>query len=237
MFSLAVLTDSVRVHPKNLQSSLLNAVMEVLNSRFCNRIIGEVGLGMSVYDVLEVEDPFVHPGESHAFIKGKTLTVDIKVRFYFLVCLFVVKFRLIVFKPFVGEVLIGKIRSCTEEGLSVSLSFFDDIFIPAHCLQPGSTFNTEERLWVWNYDGNELFMDLDEKIRFRVLAGSFAEVAPVQKEALLASVANKLSGTSALTEADQKLALESVPTVPPFKIIGSVAEDGLGLLTWWGVSE
>lgn len=77
-------------------------------------------------------------------------------------------------------------------------------------------------------------MDLDEKIRFRVLAETFAEVAPVQKEALLASVANKLSGTSALTEADQKLALESVSTVPPYKIIGSVAEDGLGLLSWWG---
>lgn len=91
---------------------------------------------------------------------------------------------------------------------------------------------------MWNYDGNELFMDLDEKIRFRVLAESFAEVAPVQKEALLASVANKLSGTAgSLTEADQKLALESVPKVPPYKIIGTVAEDGLGLLSWWGTSE
>lgn len=119
----------------------------------------------------------------------------------------------------------------------VSLSFFNDIFIPAHCLQPGSAFNTEERLWVWNYDGNELFMDLDEKIRFRVLAETFAEVAPVQKEALLASVANKMNGSGSLTESDEKLALESVATVPPYKIIGSVAEDGLGLLTWWGVSE
>lgn len=149
----------------------------------------------------------------------------------------VVKFRLIVFKPFVGEVLIGKIRSCTEEGLSVSLAFFDDIFIPSHCLQPGSAFNAEERLWVWNYDGNELFMDLDEKIRFRVLAETFAEVAPVQKEALLASVANKLSGSNSLTEDDQKLAFDSVPKVPPYKIIASVAEDGLGLLSWWGASE
>lgn len=70
MFSLAVLTDSVRVHPKTLQSSLLSAVTEALNGSFCNRVIGEVGLGISVFDVLEVEDPYVHPGESHAFIKG-----------------------------------------------------------------------------------------------------------------------------------------------------------------------
>ena len=70
MFSLAVLTDSVRVHPKNLQNSLISAVNEVLNGRFCNRVISDVGLGMSVYDILELDDPFVHPGESHAFIKG-----------------------------------------------------------------------------------------------------------------------------------------------------------------------
>lgn len=70
MFSLAVITDSVRVHPKFLQSSLLAAVTEVLNGRFCNKVIGDVGLGISVYDVLEMDDPYVHPGESHAFIKG-----------------------------------------------------------------------------------------------------------------------------------------------------------------------
>lgn len=73
MFSLSVLTDSVRVHPKNLQNSLLSAVIEVLNGRFCNRVITDVGLGMSVYDILELDDPFVHPGESHAFIKGSRL--------------------------------------------------------------------------------------------------------------------------------------------------------------------
>lgn len=76
MFSLAVLTDSVRVHPKSLQSSILDAVTEALNGRFCNRVITDVGLGISVYDVLEVADPFVHPGESHAFIKGETLFCD-----------------------------------------------------------------------------------------------------------------------------------------------------------------
>lgn len=76
MFSLAVLTDSVRVHPKNLQSSLLAAATEVLNGRFCNRIIADVGLGISVYDVLELDDPFIHPGESHAFIKGKAKGIN-----------------------------------------------------------------------------------------------------------------------------------------------------------------
>lgn len=72
MFALAVLTDSVRVHPKFLQNSLLTASIEVLNGRFCNKVIGDVGLGISVYDLLEMGDPYIHPGESHALIKSKT---------------------------------------------------------------------------------------------------------------------------------------------------------------------
>jgi DNA-directed RNA polymerase III subunit RPC8 len=152
---------------------------------------------------------------------------------YVCILFLVAKFRLVVFKPFVGEVLIGKIRSCTEEGLSISLTFFDDIFIPAHCLQPGTAFNSSERLWVWNYDGNELFMDLDEPIRFRVLAQSFTETAPVQKEALLAAVANKLNGIGEVGKREEELAQEAVQMQPPFKIIATVAEDGLGLLSWW----
>ncbi len=138
-----------------------------------------------------------------------------------------------VFKPFVGEVLIGKIRSCTEEGLNISLTFFDDIFIPAHCFQPGTTFNPSERLWVWNYDGNELFMDLEEPIRFRVLVQSFTETAPVQKEALLAAVSNKMNGIGEIGKQEEELAGEAVQGQPPFKIIATVAEDGLGLLSWW----
>lgn len=38
------------------------------------------------------------------------------------------------FRPFVGEVLVGWVSSCTEEGLNVKMEFFDDIHIPKHLL-------------------------------------------------------------------------------------------------------
>ena len=68
-----------------------------------------------------------------------------------------VEFRLVVFKPFVSEVLIGKVESSTEEGIRganilesllqvvimpyspVSMTFFDDIWIPADNLPLPST--------------------------------------------------------------------------------------------------
>nr|AAR87356.1 hypothetical protein LOC_Os03g41300 [Oryza sativa Japonica Group]AAR89892.1 putative RNA polymerase [Oryza sativa Japonica Group]ABF97566.1 hypothetical protein LOC_Os03g41300 [Oryza sativa Japonica Group] len=41
-------------------------------------------------------------------------------------------------KPFVGEVLVGKISGYDEKGLHVSLDFFNDICIPGHLMQYGT---------------------------------------------------------------------------------------------------
>lgn len=46
----------------------------------------------------------------------------------------VAEFRMIVFRPFVGEVLTGRIMAATHNGIRISLEFFDDIFIPAHLI-------------------------------------------------------------------------------------------------------
>ena len=62
--------------------------------------------------------------------------------------------------------------------LLVTLGFFDDIFIPYHYLQQNSEFNAEEQVWVWMYDENEMFMDLDEDIRFRVESEQFFDTSP-----------------------------------------------------------
>ncbi|PIO31602.1 hypothetical protein AB205_0102750, partial [Aquarana catesbeiana] len=56
-----------------------------------------------------------------------------------LVCVFVffvsVHFRYVVFHPFLDEILMGKIKGCSPEGVHVSLGFFDDIVIPPESLQ------------------------------------------------------------------------------------------------------
>jgi len=56
-----------------------------------------------------------------------------------------------VFKPFKGEIITGKVRSSTVDGLYVSLGFFEDVFIPASELQTPSTFVHKENLWMWSY--------------------------------------------------------------------------------------
>jgi DNA-directed RNA polymerase III subunit RPC8 len=47
-----------------------------------------------------------------------------------------------------------------REGLRVSLGFFSDVLIPDYALQAPSLYNHEEGVWVWKYDGSDMFMDI-----------------------------------------------------------------------------
>lgn len=67
----------------------------------------------------------------------------------------------------------------------VSMGFFDDIFLPSTYLQPDTFFDPQDQIWYWKYQGNQLYMDIDETIRFRVLSEQFNEIPPTQKEQLL----------------------------------------------------
>jgi len=54
----------------------------------------------------------------------------INIYLYELYILFLVRFRQVVFKPYINEVITGTITKCSIEGIQVSLDFFDDIIIP-----------------------------------------------------------------------------------------------------------
>ena len=121
------------MQPQDLCKAPLEAVTEVLQQRFLDKVVPYLGLVVSLYDVQHVEGGFVYPNDGAAF--------------------FNVHFRAVVFRPFVGEVMEGKLKSCNKEGLRVGLDFFNDVVIPEHALQDPSFFNEAEQLWVWKFDG------------------------------------------------------------------------------------
>lgn len=122
------------------------------------------------------------------------------------------------FRPLVGEVLLGKLVASDERGLQVSLGFFHDIHIPERFLQEPSVFNQEEKVWVWKFGDNDMFMDIGEEIRFRVLAVKFPD--------LTANVVQK-----------QPDGTQLVQLIEPMQIVGDINRDGLGLLAWWSHEE
>ena len=92
---------------------------------------------------------------------------------------------MLVFRPDLDEVIVGKIKNCCKEGVYVSLEFFDDILIPAESLQFPSRYDDSESVWIWEYpleddEHHDLFMDAGEQIRFRVTSESFVDSGPAK---------------------------------------------------------
>ena len=208
MFILTKMQSVIRLEPRQFDRDLNEALSDRLNDKMANKVIKDVGLVISLWDIEDIGKSYIFPGG-----EGSTHTK--------------VTFRLLVFRPFMEEVLVGKIRCCTKEGVHVSLGFFDDIILPSEALQHPHRFDETDQVWVWEYpteddDGNpshhDLFMDPGEEIRFRVTSETFIDTSPtapdpktVDQEAIIAA-------------GDKKI---------PYQLTASINEPGLGLLNWW----
>ena len=210
MFQLSRLEDdNVKILPENLGKPTLEAIVEVIERLYVDKVIRDLGLVITLYDVVSVEGGTVYPGEGSAHFK--------------------VVFRVVVFRPFVGEVLEATLKRSDEEGLRVSLGFFDDVFVPAHLLQDPSNFDDKEKLWVWEYQGDakqKMHFDLEEKIRVRVQSVRFPD-HPTR---------DARRGGEDVVMATRS-ALEGGAGEPhrfaPMVVVADVNADGLGLVSWW----
>jgi len=219
MFILSEMRSMVRLEASEFGQPLTEAVIECLNNKLSNKILKDVGLVIALWDVIEVGESFIMPGSSGSHTKAH--------------------FRLLVFRPFMDEVLVGKIKCCTKEGVYLSLGFFDDILIPPEALQHPHRFDESDQVWVWEYpteddDGNtqhhDLFMDPGEEIRFRVTDENFVDCSPNAPDPSKPASVDQGDGTGggglsgAEDQTDKRI---------PFQLHASINEPGLGLLSWW----
>ncbi|XP_023743420.1 uncharacterized protein LOC111891592 isoform X2 [Lactuca sativa] len=189
MFQLSQLEHTLRLKPDLLSLPINEAIKGELEALFLDKIIKDLGLCISVYDIQSIDGGFIFANEG-----APTYTV---------------KFRLIIFQPFVGEIISAKLK---ESNADVSVGFFDDIYIPAFLLpspisaEPDSE-NKNQVKWIWKYDGAEYLIDGYDEIRFRVHKVKFPEIPKEQKD--------------------------SKPFAPMVVIGSLVCEAGLGPISWW----
>ncbi|EKU21415.1 DNA-directed RNA polymerase III subunit RPC8 [Nannochloropsis gaditana CCMP526] len=218
---------------------------EEVDRKYANRIVMNVGLGVCLYDFVDIGDAYLYPSDGAAHHR--------------------VTFRLMVFRPFIGEVLVGRVKQCSENGIKISLGFFDDIFVPSYLLQTPSEFDPRENVWVWSYSSDEpgepavrYPMEVDEFIRFRVRSVNFTHtkysgsggsgaVGGLGNVATgpVGTVGNPVNpkveveggglGQVRRPRSDTLTGDESVGgPLPPMQLLGTTNEDGLGMLAWWG---
>ena len=198
MFQIARLEDAnVKILPENLGRPRLEAITQEIESLYMDKVIKDLGLVVTLYEIVSIEGGTVYPGEGSAH--------------------FHVVFRVVVFRPFEGEVIEGRLKKADRKGLYVSIGFFQDVIVPEHLLQEPSVFDENEQLWVWMYQNeHKMFMELDEPIRFRVSAVRFPEQPRSADELVPGSLGCTPEGTFS-----------------PMVVVGDINADGLGLLSWW----
>ncbi|KAL1919825.1 uncharacterized protein VTP21DRAFT_1756 [Calcarisporiella thermophila] len=203
MFILSVLKDTVRIVPSDFSIPKYEALEDEINKKYSNKVLQGVGLCICLYDILEASEGFIFHSDGSSHVK--------------------VRFRMLVFRPHIGEVLTGKVKSCTSSGVRVTMDFFDDILIPPHYLPTPSEFDMEEQAWQWSFDGNPMWIDVGSNIRFRIEDETFTDTTPPP--------ANRQKTTVAEQEAMNST------KVPPYSLTATIADEGLGDPEWWKGEE
>ena len=102
------------------------ALINEINTIYANKVLHDVGLCVAVFDLVEVGEGKVRYGDGCLWYKRLCFPS------LHLICLiyrdsvladprlfpsFVVTFRIVVFRPFVSEVLLAKVKSSDEDGI------------------------------------------------------------------------------------------------------------------------
>ncbi|RID48918.1 hypothetical protein BRARA_I05392 [Brassica rapa] len=196
MFCLSELEDTVRVPPDLLKLPLEVAIKKVLQKLFLDKVLSN-GLCLCIYDIKSAGGGFVLPGDGAPTYK--------------------VVFRIVVFRPFVGEVIAARFKESDSNGLRLTLGFFEDIYVPAPLIpQPNrcepDPYNRSQMRWVWIFEEQEYIIDHSCQINFRVENISYPPV-PTERA-------------------------EDAKPFAPMVVIGTIDDDGLGPVSWWeGCSE
>lgn len=220
MFYLSLIEHSLLLPPHYLALPINEAIKGELENLFLDKVIEDLGLCISVYDIISIDGGFVVAGEgapTYMFViidgsyHASALWPSMYVRSYFSSEEKVV-FRLIMFRPFVGEVISAKLKESDTNGLCLTLGFFDDIYIPVDALPKPSHHEPDPEhkgqiIWIWEHEGGTYPVEWTDEIRFRVVSVKYPQI-PVE---------------------------QSNDTKPfaPMVITGSLNADGLGPLAWW----
>lgn len=138
MFVLTDILDKIRIPPGLLGVGTVQAIHNEIDQKFPNRVLMDVGLVVCRYgNVSKVGHGVCIAGDGGSHHECS--------------------FRLVVFRPFVEEVCLGRILRSTAEGIQVSTGFFEEIFIPAYWMLRPSRYDEKSGLWVWTpkYDDDE----------------------------------------------------------------------------------
>mmetsp|Transcript_20716 Transcript_20716/g.34193 ORF Transcript_20716/g.34193 Transcript_20716/m.34193 type:complete len:244 (+) Transcript_20716:33-764(+) len=241
MFIVKDMKDTIRIPPSSFNENKRDTLVRLIDEKYCNTVVMNVGMVVCLYDVLVVGDSYVYPGDGASHTECE--------------------FSVIVFKPAIGEVLEGTINLCCQEFIRISLGFFQDIYVDRMHMRKGMSFHRENHWWEWKYTDDETeseasyYVTTDSKIRVKVeqvlfmaphvteeakaLRDAVAKVSSSSKgtDALNGTRNRSMSTSSVLTAVEEANILRNSKTKGPMLVLVTINDDGLGPVEWWDQSE
>ncbi|PRW57257.1 DNA-directed RNA polymerase III subunit RPC8 [Chlorella sorokiniana] len=200
MFILSTLEDDVRIAPQDLGKPVEAAITASLERTFLDKVITGLGLVVTLYDIMSIGEGYVYHSDGGAHYK--------------------VKFRVVVFRPFRDELLVGKVHKMTEEGMFVDLGFFKDVLVPPHGLPDPSFWHAQDEAWLWKVEGQDLFFEKGLPLRFKVQSVRFHAPPTLAEQQEQAEKEEPVRGS------------KERPYVP-MEVVGRADGDGLGMVHWY----
>ncbi|RVX73641.1 hypothetical protein B0A52_02531 [Exophiala mesophila] len=196
MFILTTISDLVQIPPHAFNDNQItrNDLEDRINEKYSNRVIPKVGLCICMYDLLKASDGLIGNGNGNVNVN--------------------VEFRMMVFRPFKGEVITGIVHKCTPKGIYVTTQFFENIFVPSGMLFEDCQYNEAEKVWVWKTEGEEFFFDPSVIVNVRVEAEKWP------------TLTQKNSSIKDSDEEDETLNTS-------YSIQAAMDQAGLGGVEWW----
>ncbi|CAA7055550.1 unnamed protein product [Microthlaspi erraticum] len=192
MFYLSELKHTVRVPYHLLNLPLEEAIISVLQNVFLDKVLENLGLCVSIYDIKSVEGAEYGAGTTS----------------------YQVGFRIVVFRPFVGEVIVANLKESGANGLRLTLGFFEDIYVPASFIPSPNRcepdpYDRNQMRWVCKIGKpkEDVIIDDSCQIRFQVESISYPS-KPFTRT-------------------------EDANPFAPMVVTGNLYGDGLGPVSWW----
>lgn len=142
-----------------------------------------------------------------------------------------VDFRVIVFRPFKGEIVSATITDSADgQGIALSHDFFEDVVVPPETLFEGTKWSQDEsgmQLYIWEQEiegeeqPNQYFFDRAESCLYRVEEEQWHDMTPQRQDP-----------PDAFSHPE-----ESEGRKVPYLIRGSMMLSGLGPTLWWTGDE
>jgi DNA-directed RNA polymerase III subunit RPC8 len=196
----------VQIKPSEFHKPSIRSIEDFINTKYADKVIHKVGLCVGFHSLISASEGLIGHG---------TGIVNVNV-----------DFKLIVFRPFKGEIMRATITQSTPQGIFLSVDFFDDLVVPPETLFENTVWEKDENgtmAFVWKADDGEggenpFFFDNAESCMLRIEEEQWHDISP-----------DALRSQSYASQEEEELARR----MPPYLVRGSMMHSGLGPTLWW----